>query len=144
MVMGVEKGMDLINRLERVEGLIIVEKTNGSLDIGCVDDRCIKIVDMKCPSSGEDRQNDLKNLNRLTPGDQVKFVIGYEDVQRLGLAGRAGNLGDFFTGCNDHNPMALEQVCNFFSYSGSFQEAHAGHGKPALSLFAIPTRYQYI
>ena len=32
MVMGAEKGMDLINRLERVEGLIIIEKTNGSLD----------------------------------------------------------------------------------------------------------------
>ena len=32
MVMGAEKGMDLINRLERVEGLIIIKKTNGSLD----------------------------------------------------------------------------------------------------------------
>jgi len=32
MVMGTEKGLDLINRLEGVEGLIIVEKSNGSLN----------------------------------------------------------------------------------------------------------------
>jgi thiamine biosynthesis lipoprotein len=32
MVMGSEKGLDLINRLEGVEGLIIIEKPNGSLD----------------------------------------------------------------------------------------------------------------
>jgi hypothetical protein len=32
MVMGTERGLDLINRLAGVEGLIIVEKANGSLD----------------------------------------------------------------------------------------------------------------
>jgi thiamine biosynthesis lipoprotein len=32
MVMGAEKGLDLINRLEGVEGLIITEKPNGSLE----------------------------------------------------------------------------------------------------------------
>ena len=31
MVMGAEKGLDLINRLEGVEGLMIIEKPNGSL-----------------------------------------------------------------------------------------------------------------
>ncbi|NLA75375.1 MAG: 7-carboxy-7-deazaguanine synthase, partial [Deltaproteobacteria bacterium] len=38
----------------------------------------IKIVDIKCPSSGEEAQNDLENLKRLNPGDELKFVIADE------------------------------------------------------------------
>ena len=57
-------------------GFDVMMETNGSLDISTVDDRCIKIVDVKCPSSGESDNNDLQNLHRLTPQDQIKFVIG--------------------------------------------------------------------
>ena len=46
------------------------------LDISKVDSRCIKIVDVKCPSSGESEKNDLGNLNRMDAKDQLKFVIG--------------------------------------------------------------------
>ncbi len=41
-----------------------------------VHSRCIKIVDIKCPSSGENDKNDLENLKRLNQKDQIKFVIG--------------------------------------------------------------------
>ncbi|OQY11449.1 MAG: 7-carboxy-7-deazaguanine synthase [Desulfobacteraceae bacterium 4572_187] len=51
-------------------------ETNGSLDISIVDERCIKIVDIKCPSSMESDKNDLENLKRMNIKDQVKFVIG--------------------------------------------------------------------
>jgi 7-carboxy-7-deazaguanine synthase len=54
-------------------------ETNGSLDIGSVDNRCIKIVDIKCPGSGESDRNDLANLHKLNPHDQVKFVIGSKE-----------------------------------------------------------------
>ncbi len=57
-------------------GYEVMLETNGSLDIGRVDGRCIKIVDIKCPTSGESDKNDLENLKRLGPKDQVKFVIG--------------------------------------------------------------------
>ncbi len=61
-------------------GYRVLLETNGSFDIGKVDSRCIKIVDIKCPSSGEKEKNDLNNLGRLQPHDQVKFVIGnHED-----------------------------------------------------------------
>ncbi|HYA03748.1 MAG TPA: radical SAM protein [Syntrophobacteria bacterium] len=65
----------LIRRLldERYEVLL---ETNGSQDISRVDDRCVRIVDIKCPSSGEAKNNDLGNLVRLTEKDEVKFVIG--------------------------------------------------------------------
>jgi len=65
----------LIHRLLD-KGYEVLLETNGSQDISQVDDRCVKIVDIKCPSSGESEQNDLGNLDRLVGHDEVKFVIG--------------------------------------------------------------------
>jgi 7-carboxy-7-deazaguanine synthase len=62
-------------------------ETNGSLDISIVDERCIKIVDIKCPSSMESDKNDLENLNNINRKDQAKFVIGnrkdYEYAKKI-------------------------------------------------------------
>ena len=57
-------------------GYEVMIETNGSLDISIIDNRCIKIVDIKCPSSMESDKNDLENLKRMSRKDQVKFVIG--------------------------------------------------------------------
>jgi len=57
-------------------GYMVMMETNGSLDISRVDERCIKIVDIKCPSSNESEKNNLENLKRLHSKDQIKFVIG--------------------------------------------------------------------
>ncbi len=54
-------------------------ETNGSLNIDRVDRRCSRIMDIKCPSSGEHGSNDTANLTRLSDNDQVKFVIGDRD-----------------------------------------------------------------
>ena len=64
----------LINRLLE-EGYEVLMETNGSQGISQVDDRCVRIVDIKCPSSGQTGHNDLRNLDRLTSHDEVKFVI---------------------------------------------------------------------
>jgi len=65
----------------------VMLETNGSLDISIIDERCIKIVDMKCPSSKESDKNDLENLNKINKKDQVKFVIGnlkdYEYAKKI-------------------------------------------------------------
>ena len=58
------------------DGYNLLMETNGSLDIDRVDSRCSRIMDIKCPSSGEHGNNDIANLQRLTAHDQVKFVIG--------------------------------------------------------------------
>ncbi len=58
------------------KGFEVLLETNGSLDISLADERCIKIVDIKCPSSGQDKKNDLENLRRLSVKDEIKFVIG--------------------------------------------------------------------
>ena len=65
----------LINRLLEKKYEVLLE-TNGSINISVVDSRCIKIVDIKCPSSGENDKNDLENLKRLNQKDQIKFVVG--------------------------------------------------------------------
>ena len=56
-------------------GYTVLMETNGTRDIRMVDSRCIKILDIKCPGSGESDKNDFENLNRLSANDQVKFVI---------------------------------------------------------------------
>ena len=56
-------------------GYAVLLETNGSKDIGTVDRRCVKVMDIKCPSSNEEKRNDLENLKRLNKGDELKFVI---------------------------------------------------------------------
>ena len=60
-------------------GYTVLLETNGSRDIGVIDARCVRIVDVKCPSSGESGNNLLENLEILTPNDEVKFVIGSQE-----------------------------------------------------------------
>ncbi|HYA15248.1 MAG TPA: radical SAM protein [Syntrophales bacterium] len=66
---------DLIYRLLE-KGFEVLLETNGSIDISTIDIRCVKIVDIKCPSSGQEEKNDLENLKRLSVKDEIKFIIG--------------------------------------------------------------------
>ncbi|NOY68911.1 MAG: radical SAM protein [Deltaproteobacteria bacterium] len=56
-------------------GLEVMVETNGSMDIDLIDRRCIRVMDIKCPSSNEASENNLENLDRLTEKDRLKFVI---------------------------------------------------------------------
>jgi len=58
------------------KGFEVLLETNGSIDVSIIDERCVKIVDIKCPSSGQEKKNDLENLKRLSIKDEIKFVIG--------------------------------------------------------------------
>jgi 7-carboxy-7-deazaguanine synthase len=57
-------------------GFCVLLETSGALDIGPVDGRVKRIMDLKCPSSGESRRNCWENLRHLKNTDEVKFVIG--------------------------------------------------------------------
>jgi len=50
-------------------------ETSGALDIGGVDPRVVRVLDLKTPGSGECARNRWDNLAHLTGRDQVKFVI---------------------------------------------------------------------
>jgi 7-carboxy-7-deazaguanine synthase len=56
-------------------GYEVLLETSGSLDIGRVDPRVRRIVDIKCPSSGMAARNRWRNLELLTGQDEVKFVL---------------------------------------------------------------------
>lgn len=53
----------------------VLLETNGSISLAGVDDRVIKIVDVKCPSSGHADSFKMENLLYINPKDEIKFVI---------------------------------------------------------------------
>lgn len=54
----------------------VLLETAGHMDISTVDPRVQRIVDIKCPSSGESKKVRYENLHELNARDQIKFVIG--------------------------------------------------------------------
>jgi 7-carboxy-7-deazaguanine synthase len=78
-------------------GRTVMLETGGHRSIARVPPAVVKILDLKCPGSGESAHNDWNNLDALAPHDEVKFVIAdradYEfaraAVARYGIASRA-------------------------------------------------------
>jgi 7-carboxy-7-deazaguanine synthase len=58
------------------DGFTVLLETSGAHDIGPVDPRVRRIMDLKCPSSGEAERNRWENIPLLQATDEVKFVIG--------------------------------------------------------------------
>jgi 7-carboxy-7-deazaguanine synthase len=56
-------------------GRTVLLETGGSLPVDRVDPRVVRIVDVKCPGSGEAGRNRWANLEVLTARDEVKFVL---------------------------------------------------------------------
>jgi 7-carboxy-7-deazaguanine synthase len=57
-------------------GRQVLVETSGAFSIDVLPVGAIRIMDLKCPSSGECEKNDWGNIDRLNPRDEVKFVIG--------------------------------------------------------------------
>ena len=58
------------------DGFTVLVETSGALDVAAVDARVRRIMDLKCPSSGESERNRWENLPALKATDEIKFVIG--------------------------------------------------------------------
>jgi 7-carboxy-7-deazaguanine synthase len=93
---------ELIPLMERLleQGYTLMIETSGERPLGNVPKDVHKIVDVKCPGSGEGGTFRLENLDALTKRDEVKFVISdrvdYEFARQFtlehGLAERAGGV----------------------------------------------------
>jgi 7-carboxy-7-deazaguanine synthase len=78
------------------EGFTVLIETSGAHDISAIDRRVRRIMDLKCPSSGEVLRNRWENIAHLGTGDEIKFVIGTvedyewakEQISRHQLASR--------------------------------------------------------
>ncbi len=68
---------DVYPLMERLlaDGRTVMLETGGHRPIARVPQEVVKIVDVKCPGSGEADRNDWSNLQRLASHDEVKFVI---------------------------------------------------------------------
>ncbi len=81
-------------------GKTVLVETSGEADVAAVDPRVHKIMDLKCPGSGEVARNRWTNLEHIGPRDEIKFVLAdradYEwmrgVVRERALAGRTPNL----------------------------------------------------
>jgi 7-carboxy-7-deazaguanine synthase len=56
-------------------GFTVLVETSGAVDVSLLDPRAHKIMDLKCPGSGEVEKNLWSNLRHLTARDEVKFVV---------------------------------------------------------------------
>ena len=61
------------------EGYTVLVETSGALDVSVLDPAVHRIMDLKCPGSGESHRNLWSNLDHLGPGDEVKFVVAGRD-----------------------------------------------------------------
>ena len=99
----VQPGTPILADRLLAEGYTVLVETSGALDISVLDPRVHRIMDLKCPGSGEEERNLWSNLDHLTARDEVKFVVdGVGDfewaagvIRRHGLDGRVrdGSLG---------------------------------------------------
>ena len=58
------------------DGFTVLIETSGAHDVSKIDSRVHRIMDLKCPSSGEVERNLFSNIAYLRPTDEIKFVIG--------------------------------------------------------------------
>jgi 7-carboxy-7-deazaguanine synthase len=76
----------LINLLKKSHYKIFVE-TGGSLNIDKLPRAVTRIMDIKCPDSGMEKEMDWDNIDRLKSSDEVKFIISskkdYEWAKRI-------------------------------------------------------------
>jgi 7-carboxy-7-deazaguanine synthase len=76
-----EGAFDLVRELLDRGQSVLVE-TNGSVPLDRLDRRAVRIVDVKCPGSGESDSTRWENLDLLREGDEVKLVLSGEEDYR--------------------------------------------------------------
>ena len=60
-------------------GFTVLIETSGAHDISKIDPRVRRIMDLKCPSSGESERNLFSNIAHLKATDEIKFVVGTQE-----------------------------------------------------------------
>ncbi|UCE06509.1 MAG: radical SAM protein [bacterium] len=61
------------------QGKKVLVETNGTQNIDLLPEPVIRIMDVKCPGSGESNRMDWNNIDRLRANDNVKFVISHRE-----------------------------------------------------------------
>ncbi len=64
-------------------GHAVFVETNGTVSLSRMDPRARTVMDVKCPGSGEGGRTKWENFERLSPEDEVKFVVASEEDYRF-------------------------------------------------------------
>jgi 7-carboxy-7-deazaguanine synthase len=70
-----QQGVHPLIALLLARGHHVMIETSGERDISVIDARVTRIIDLKCPGSGESARNRWSNLEHLRPDDELKFVL---------------------------------------------------------------------
>src|SRR5690349_15756352 len=93
------------------DGFTVLIEASGAHDISKIDSRVRRIMDLKCPSSGEVARNLWENIPHLKNTDELKFVIGtwedYEWTKRQIVEHRLDSICPLL--CSWVHPLAPEQ-----------------------------------
>jgi 7-carboxy-7-deazaguanine synthase len=66
--------LPLLTELCDAKRTVLLE-TSGEADVSIVDPRVHKVMDLKCPGSGESHRNRWSNLDHIHAHDEIKFVL---------------------------------------------------------------------
>jgi 7-carboxy-7-deazaguanine synthase len=72
------ESLELMNKLIELKYTVLLE-TNGTISLKKVHPNVVKIIDVKCPSSGHSKEFNHENLKYISMSDEVKFVIGTDE-----------------------------------------------------------------
>jgi 7-carboxy-7-deazaguanine synthase len=75
----IQKNVHHLMKLLCDRGYEIMLETAGHLDISTTDSRVKRIMDIKCPSSGESDKILWENIKHLKNTDEIKFVVSTSD-----------------------------------------------------------------
>ncbi|MGD0744767.1 MAG: radical SAM protein [Verrucomicrobiota bacterium] len=92
-------------------GFTVLLETSGAHDISPVDPRVHRIMDLKCPGSGEVERNRWENLKHLKATDEIKFVMGTAEDYEWARQQIAGHKLDAICPllCSWAHPLSPEQ-----------------------------------
>lgn len=93
------------------EGYQVSLETSGAILVDAVDQRVIKVIDVKTPASGESIKNKMDNFSFLNKQDQIKFVICNE--------------ADYVWSCQFIEEHLLESKCDDILFSPSHEQLDA-------------------
>jgi len=102
-------------------------ETSGALPINTVDQRVVKVVDVKTPASGEESRNLYDQLQALSDKDLIKFVIS--------------NREDYLWSCNQLRTRDLSKRCTVL-FSPSYTELPARELADWILEDRLPVRFQ--
>jgi 7-carboxy-7-deazaguanine synthase len=109
-------------------GKTVLCETGGSLPVDLLPAGVIRIMDLKCPGSGECDKNDWSNIERLNPRDEVKFVIASRE--------------DYDWARGQVAAHALDQRCNAVLFSPVHGSVHPADLAAWILKDCLPVRFQ--